>query len=357
MDIAVRCRPKCYPALAVAITEFCEACNSNAADTRERVIFARLRRTVDEVLSVYRSDLISRGHHRSRCSFLHLSRYLHLFGRQRTESRLLQIHRLLRIQRQVHSRPFLVHSQRKFVQNRLLNNRAKAPATTASDLAEALDTIDTLRSFVNAIASLRPKASFVHGANIRTPHWEAMCRYCDQPTELQAFRDGDLTLVEGCDSRRTLNPKLCHKHRSRDEDGSSSHVYRRMLRNDSIVQRELQELTWASVRKGAHESSREALMLYAFRRKVVDARNLYLDDKVELANEARALVEHGVTDRKKILIMLLSIKLDRNRIAAELGVSRQAVYKAIGALPDAYRFDLSDDVLPHPIKLQPRAVR
>ncbi len=79
-------------------------------------------------------------------------------------------------------------------------------------------------------------------------------------------------------------------------------------------------------------------MLYAFRRRIVDLKNLHLYDEVELANEARALVKHGMTDRKKILVILLSIGLNPCRLAAELSVSKQAVYKAIASLPDVYKF-------------------
>jgi DNA-binding NarL/FixJ family response regulator len=78
-------------------------------------------------------------------------------------------------------------------------------------------------------------------------------------------------------------------------------------------------------------------MLYAFRRRIVDQKNLYLYDKVELANEARALVEHGMTDRKKILVTLISMGYDARRIAEELRVSKQAVYKALASLPANYK--------------------
>jgi hypothetical protein len=165
------CRPKCHPDVSAAIIELGAALESDASNTRERVLFARLRRTVDMALNSYRSELIARGHVRSRCAFLHFSIYLRRFGRQHTESRLLGMHRLLRRIRSV--------------------DDAMVPAKIKHDLVETLDTIDTLRSLVNAVMNFRPKATFIQGVNLRLDNWEQVCRFCDQPTELQAFREGD----------------------------------------------------------------------------------------------------------------------------------------------------------------------
>lgn len=309
------CRPKCYPAVSAAVLELSTALEADPSNTRERVLFARLQRTVDVALYDYRSELIARGQLRSRCAFLHFSRYLRRFGWQWTESRLLGLHRLLR------------------------RSRAMEDCVAIEqDLVEALDTIDTLRSLVNSLSSYRPKASFVQGVNVRRTTWDRFCRFCDQPTEQQAFREGDDSPIQRAGSRRTLSPTLCCTHSSRREDGSHSSDYRRWLRNEAVLNHEIQELRWASVRRGARESSRDSLMLYAFRRRIVDLKNLHLYDEVELANEARALVKHGMTDRKKILVILLSIGLNPCRLAAELSISKQAVYKAIASLPDVYKF-------------------
>ncbi len=52
----------------------------------------------------------------------------------------------------------------------------------------------------------------------------------------------------------------------------------------------------------------------------------------------RALVKHGMTERKKILVILLCTGLNPCHLAAELSISKQAVYKAIASLPDVYKF-------------------
>lgn len=80
------------------------------------------------------------------------------------------------------------------------------------------------------------------------------------------------------------------------------------------------------------------MMLYAFRRRIVDDNNMYLDSATELTREARALVKHGMTDRKKILVVLHRIGFNTCRIAEELSISKQAVYKAMKSIPDAYMF-------------------
>ncbi len=187
--IALHCRPKCYPAVSAAVFGFSTALEANPSNTRERVLFARLRRTVDAALDEYRLALIARGHLRSRCAFLHFSKYLRRFGWQWTESRLLGLHRLLRRARSIED-----------------------SVAIEQDLLEALDTVDTLRSVVNSVSSYRSKASFVQGVNVRLATWDRFCRFCDQPTEQQAFREGDDSAIQRAGSRRTLSPTLCCKH-------------------------------------------------------------------------------------------------------------------------------------------------
>ena len=313
--ITACCRPKCYPDVNASIILLGAALGSDPSSGRERVLFAQLRRTVDVALHSYRSELIARGDDLSSWCCLHFSADLRRFGRAHTESRLLTLHRLLRRVRSPGS--------------------ATKSGEMSEDLIEALETIDALRSLVNIVMTLRPKATFVRGVNLRVYHWNPVCRFCSKPTELQAFRDG-LTFREGA-ARTTLSPTLCCEHLARRVDGRNSSEYRKWLRNEAVLKHELKELTWASVRKGARESSWESRMLYAFRRMVVDRKDLYLDDEVELANEARALVTHGMTDRKKILAVLNSMGADARSIGERLGVSKAAVYKAIASLPDAYK--------------------
>ena len=209
---------------------------------------------------------------------------------------------------------------------------------TERDLVEALDTIDMLRSLVNVVMNFRPKATFIHGVNLCYSTWNQVCRFCDQPTELQGFIEGDASVVQADSSRRTLSTTLCCNHTSRRENGMNFSEYRRWLRNEACLQREIQELTWASARKGTRESSCESMMLYAFRKRIVDDNYMYLDSATELAREARALVKHGMTDRKKILVMLHCLGFNTARIAKELSISKQAVYKAMKSIPDAYMF-------------------
>ena len=313
--ITACCRPKCYPGVNASIVLLGTALGSDPSNGRERVLFARLQRTVDVALNSYRSELIERGHAHSKWCSPHFSADLRRFGRAHTELRLLSLHRLLRRFRSP--------------------SGAANPVEMSGDMIEALQTIDALRSLVNVVMTLRPKATFVRGVNLRLCHWNSVCRFCDKPTELQAFRDG-CTIREGA-ARIALSPTLCCEHLARRVDGRNSSEYRKWLRNEAALKHELKELTWASVRKGARESSWESRMLYAFRRMVVDRKDLYLDDEVELANEARALVTHGMTDRKKILAVLNSIGVDARCIGERLGVSKAAVYKAIASLPNAYK--------------------
>ena len=75
---------------------------------------------------------------------------------------------------------------------------------------------------------------------------------------------------------------------------------------------------------------------------VEQAKNVAADDlEGRLRAVARALVDDGITDRKKEIIALISSGMNQSQVAKQLGVERQAISKALKNMPDRYRFDLS----------------
>jgi transposase-like protein len=156
---------------------------------------------------------------------------------------------------------------------------------------------------------------------------------------MQAFAEGKVTLRTIDGGRQHFSPLLCRAHRSRRNDGQASSDYRRLKRSESELQRELQGLRWASVRKGPEQTGLEAALLYEFRRRIVDARNLYLYHEAELAEEAHSLQMQGMSDRKKLIVMMLCAREGVGSIAKRLGITRQAVYRAIQNVPARYQFE------------------
>lgn len=70
------------------------------------------------------------------------------------------------------------------------------------------------------------------------------------------------------------------------------------------------------------------------------ATGTHTDLEMRLRGEARRLVDKRMTDRKKEMVALLSTGMSQLAAAKKLGLSRQAVSKALQSIPADYRFDL-----------------
>ena len=64
---------------------------------------------------------------------------------------------------------------------------------------------------------------------------------------------------------------------------------------------------------------------------------LYPDERSDLRDHARRIVEAKITDRKKQIIMLRAIGHNQSEVARHLGISRQAVSKALRSIPSEYQ--------------------
>jgi len=69
----------------------------------------------------------------------------------------------------------------------------------------------------------------------------------------------------------------------------------------------------------------------------------YINEEGKHRNAARHLVDSGMVDAKKRLVIMKWMGKTQTQIARELGISKQAVSKAlnpINSIPKEYRFDL-----------------
>ena len=72
----------------------------------------------------------------------------------------------------------------------------------------------------------------------------------------------------------------------------------------------------------------------------VAQKSLQPDDKAELRNQARQMADKRLTDRKKAIIMMIASGQNQSQVAKALGISRQAVSKALAkAIPKDFRLD------------------
>jgi hypothetical protein len=339
MRVFVRCKRNCYPPLAVAIEQLCREWNEDPASRRGKIVFSKLAKTVDVVLLNYRAELVSRCGRRPAGSSLNFSHYLRQFGRRWTETKILSLHRLLR--RSLESSPPVRHLLQDILGGTTGHNVTPASTVspeTAKMLYELLDTLDALISLTNVVTSFRPKARLVNGVNIRKQSWNNLCRFCGQLTEMQALAEQNVIRCRKDNAPQRLNPSLCRKHRTRNEKGEALSAYRSLKRNEPELQREIEALSWASVRKGPEQPGFENELLYEFRRRIVDQQNLHLYSEAELADQARCLMQHGMNDQKKLIVMMRCANERAIVIARHLGITRQAVYKAIQTVPPRYCF-------------------
>jgi hypothetical protein len=335
----VRCGQHCYPPLKAAIEQLCLEWKANPANRRKSVVYARLAKSVDVAMAEYRVKLVQDSSKPKRGKSQLFSRYLYRFGRRRTEAKIHHLYQLL-------VKPVQSPSGAKISFQELLDIEDKPPAIshpsepseTASVRRELRDTLNALTSLTSVVSFFRPKARLVNNVNIRKKHWDQICRFCEQPTEMQALLEGKITLRLNNESRENPSPSLCRVHRSREEDGRASSDYKRLKRNEPLVQKELQALSWASADKGPERPGLEAALLYGFHRHIVEARNLGFCDEAELAAVARSLLMQGMSDRKKLVVMMLCDREAVSSIANQLGIRRQSVYKLIQNIPARYQF-------------------
>lgn len=342
-------RLNCYPAVASAIQEVHSGWNADAKRTRELSIFTQLSTLVDAALSKYLSALVAKGFRRSATPSLRFSHYLRMFGRKHLEDKIITICRLLR-QRQGDPMQGPCTLQDLFTEHEISETVPKCVRSEKDQVRfEAIDTLDALRSLMFDIMAIRRRSKSVREIVVKKRSWKRHCSFCGNLTEMEAYQEKNEWFSNSKNvpdhsfpqKRDVLSPSLCHAHRSKREDGHSSSDYRRLLRNRPEMQRELAGLEIATCRAGLENASLEEILIYEYRRCIVDDQNLYLDNESELADAARAIVDNGISDRKKAIIMMLRLrpKLSQAEVGRRLGIPRQAVCNAINSVPVRYRFD------------------
>ncbi|MFT4114457.1 hypothetical protein [Silvibacterium sp.] len=206
-------------------------------------------------------------------------------------------------------------------------------------LDEARATLETLRRFAYKVDAVESKTVRLgqKGEQVTVKKgWQPKCRYCNRPTEMQdAYcRGGDA--IQLSKANRVNNSRIfCSAHRP----SANPKEYASKRRHSGSAKRELNELEWASVRKGLRETGADQAMLYDFRRRIVDALDLYLFDN-ELHVEADRLVDLEMDDKKKLMVMMLCEGCSYSEIGKRFGKSRQAAWRDVQKLPAPYCFHL-----------------
>lgn len=181
--------------------------------------------------------------------------------------------------------------------------------------------------------------------NARRAHKRPTCRFCGQVTELRSHLDG-APLPAGYDnddSRPRLSAQYCQLHKPKNIfDIAVRPEYLKAKRSQSIFDLELERLE-RQVLGGPHapwarsgNQMVDEFFLTLVRLRLPEA--IFTDPTIR--NEARFLVDEKMSNTKKELVMHLAHGLTQTEAAKQLGISRQAVFKALRSIHVDFRFDL-----------------
>jgi|SRR5476649_1642029 len=213
----------------------------------------------------------------------------------------------------------------------------------SSSIDEFEATLETLRIFAYRCRSKKPKRlaiaplSRVRRLNARRAH--EYCELCGQPSELEEFRR-DESKWENDESVAYFSARYCNAHRPKQHDGSYSAEYKRAVRQKSRFEEELFRLEKQTgcISELRADSGNRAVDQFIYA--VITRDALYLDEEGVLRDTAHLLVQKNVSDRKKEIISLLASGKKGTEVALMLGISPQAVSKALKLVPQRFRFDL-----------------
>lgn len=179
------------------------------------------------------------------------------------------------------------------------------------------NTLETMREFAKVCAAKRPKRQALGALNGMRPSRE-LCELCGNRTELQAYREGEPWPQDGEESLR-LSSRYCSGHRPRFLDGSWNPAYRRAALTRQQFDEETLRLTRQSAALASPRAQSGDATVDLFYLKLARKCCFYTDEESAIRNEARALVDAGMTDRKKRFVAQLARGLSQAEIARLAG--------------------------------------
>ena len=206
-------------------------------------------------------------------------------------------------------------------------------------------TVSSLITIAGHSARKRPLSSIAVD-HVNAVRGNEHCRFCGEPSEVLFYLRSDLADREACwpHDHGSLVPSLsgqyCRQHRPRNHDGSWNAEYKRAKRSERTFAVEASRLTKQSTSTSKRIVSSGANATDHFYLAVINQTLCYPNEQNELRNLANQLVRNKVSDMKKAMVTLRAAGLTQAAISRRLGVSQQAVSKALAKVPQAYRHDL-----------------
>ncbi|MCX4065130.1 LuxR family transcriptional regulator [Pseudomonas sp. S1Bt30] len=231
----------------------------------------------------------------------------------------------------------------------LIRQYISATKHTGEQSREVLGTLETIVELVGACGRKRPVRSRcpVKGVTQNEQRNRDLCEVCGNPSELTRLIDtGEWPEENDPDYALHLSSRYCVDHRPRYADGSWNSQYLRAKRSKEVFSLELVRLTRQSAQRSPPDDSEGSIAdRYAFYH--AHSLGLTAADEVELRGQARLMTDARLTDTKKQMLMLRASGLNQSEIARTIGISRQAVSKALASIPSSFQLGGAPE---HPVR-------
>lgn len=228
--------------------------------------------------------------------------------------------------------------------------RAAMKRCSGTDFDNLAPTLDSLRELALRCQSKTSKPkSFGKFGKVPLLHGMITCRACEKPTTLSARLSTAGDASTEADVPR-LSSTYCRDH-SPNKKSVTWSKYKKVRRSQQTFETELERLELQSWERPATSRAKSGNpLLDEFFQQLSRCEGLTIDAEcgastradleTRLRKEARRLVDQRMTDRKKEMVALLSAGMNPPTVAKYLGLSRQAVSKALPSIHPDYRFDL-----------------
>lgn len=305
----------CDPTVTKAISLFQDRWHPYSASSRRYPIIRLIQNLIDPAVAVYMATLPER--------------YLGFVPGVGTGVTLSEIIRLVGLDAMVR------------LQRRLLRQFVKTVNEETARDQRFVATMETLIELVSDCACKGPVRSKIAGDNpppLNSKRRQGFCKFCGALTELTSFIE-DGNWPQGDDENLRLSDRYCAEHRPRFADGSWNPAYRRAMRSIDQFDVELLRLSKQSAKPEKLRADSGNRSVDRYIQGQVAQKSLELVDKAGLRNQARQMTDERLTDRKKSIMTMIASGHNQSQIAKALGISRQAVSKALATIPKDFQLD------------------
>lgn len=305
----------CDPTVAEAIGQFRDRWRPYSAASRSKRIDRLIQQLIDPAVARYTTSLPQR-----------LRSYIPGAGIGVAFSSIMRsvgLNSMARLQRQL-LRAFVATQAEESTRDKRL----------IATLETLLDLIRTCARKQAAKSPLRDSKGETRGLNSRRP--KELCRFCGASSELTSFSNDESQSREPADDLR-LSGLYCSDHRPKLLNGEWNPAYRKAKRSLAQFDMELARLTqqsgnWQKVEVQSGDALVDSYIYHYVRKHY-----LRPGDEAELRHHARRMADEKLSDRKKQMVMLERYGVGQSDTARRLGVERQAVFKALAAIPSEFR--------------------